>query len=149
MNTPEPKTESVVNVIELLDRLKIVYGLHRDGELAEFLGISRSGLSTWKKRNSPDYDLIFSICLTRSTPKNEHVNLHWVIAGVGPRTLDVNDMPAFVPSTRSLHIAMSSPINCTAEELKVLIDKISSVLPNRTIWATSLNNGIMVFIGEK
>jgi len=58
----------------ILCRIKEHYGFKTDVELADFLGIKRSTLSNWTKRDSIDYDLIFSKC--------EHVNINWLLFGI-------------------------------------------------------------------
>lgn len=47
---------------KVIDRIKNAYNMTSDTELADHLGIAPSTLSTWKKRNSLDYELIFSKC---------------------------------------------------------------------------------------
>lgn len=59
----------------ILNRLKRFKGFTTDRELADFLEISKSTLSNWYKRNSIDYDLLFSKC--------EQINIDWLITGHG------------------------------------------------------------------
>lgn len=59
----------------VLLRLKKVYNLKKDSDLAETLGISKSTLSNWIARDSIDYDKVFSLC--------EHINLDWLLTGRG------------------------------------------------------------------
>lgn len=59
----------------ILSRIKIFYSLSTDIELANFLGISKSTLSNWNKRDSIDYDLVFSKC--------EQVDKNWLLSGEG------------------------------------------------------------------
>jgi len=47
----------------------------KDVELADFLGIAQNTISAWKKRDSMNYDLLFSKCL----PYN--IDLNWLIYG--------------------------------------------------------------------
>lgn len=59
----------------ILNRVKLFYNFSTDVELADFIGISKSTLSNWYKRNSLDYDLLFSKC--------EQINKNWLISGEG------------------------------------------------------------------
>ena len=60
---------------DVLDRLKVVYNIQKDTELATLLGISKSTLSNWMSRDSIDYDKVFSKC--------EHINIDWLLTGRG------------------------------------------------------------------
>ncbi|MHC5353123.1 helix-turn-helix domain-containing protein [Myroides sp. LJL115] len=59
----------------ILSRFKEVNNFNTDIELADYLGISRSTLSNWYKRNSLDYDLLFSKC--------EQIDINWLLTGNG------------------------------------------------------------------
>lgn len=59
----------------IINRIKEFKKFNSDKELSEFLGITPQSLSTWKSRNSIDYDLIFAKC--------EGVNLEWLLTGKG------------------------------------------------------------------
>ncbi len=50
------------NATILIDRLKERYSLRTDAALCDMLGVSPNTLSTWRKRNSFDYELVFSKC---------------------------------------------------------------------------------------
>ncbi|MGJ1328514.1 LexA family transcriptional regulator [Sphingobacterium multivorum] len=56
---------------KIKDHLKIV----NDKDFATFLGIKQNTLSTWKSRNSIDYDLIISKC--------DFINGDWLLTGRG------------------------------------------------------------------
>lgn len=60
----------------ILNRLKKINNFSTDIDLANFLGISKSTLSNWYKRNSIDYDLVFSKC-------EQRVNRDWLLTGRG------------------------------------------------------------------
>lgn len=68
---------------EILERVKKVYNIKSNTELADYLGVSKSTLSNWYKRNSIDYDLLFSACsnsdleyiLTGSCTKSEDISI--------------------------------------------------------------------------
>lgn len=59
----------------ILNRVKLFFQFHTDVELATFLGISKSTLSNWYKRNTIDYDLLFSKC--------EQIDKNWLLMGEG------------------------------------------------------------------
>jgi transcriptional regulator with XRE-family HTH domain len=47
---------------KIIYQLKIILNLSTDLELANFLNISPTTLSTWKSRNSIDYKMIINLC---------------------------------------------------------------------------------------
>lgn len=61
----------------ILNRVKEYYNFQTDLELADFLGVNKSTISNWSKRNSIDYDLLFTKC--------EHINKNWLITGEGSK----------------------------------------------------------------
>ncbi|WP_340065159.1 helix-turn-helix domain-containing protein [Ascidiimonas aurantiaca] len=50
------------NANKIIEKLKNVFNLSTDVELAGLLKISPTTLSTWKSRNSVDYKLIITLC---------------------------------------------------------------------------------------
>jgi len=50
------------NANKIIEKLKNVFNLSTDIELAGLLKISPTTLSTWKSRNSMDYKLIIDLC---------------------------------------------------------------------------------------
>lgn len=50
------------NAIKVIDRLKTLLKISTDIELSAFLNVKPNTVSTWKKRNSLDYESIISIC---------------------------------------------------------------------------------------
>ena len=62
---------------EILQRIKDLYDISTDAELAEFFGITPSALSNWKYRNTVDYRLLFEKCYG--------FNYHYIITGEGER----------------------------------------------------------------
>ena len=59
----------------ILARIKEYYSFNTDTDLADFLGIQRSTLSNWVKRDSIDYDLVFSKC--------KQIDKNWLLTGQG------------------------------------------------------------------
>jgi two-component system, sensor histidine kinase and response regulator len=68
---------------EILKRIKDLYDIATDAELAEFFGITASALSNWKYRNTVDYKLLFDKCYG--------FNYHFIITGEGDRYAPDND----------------------------------------------------------
>ena len=58
----------------ILNRIKSHYQLASNAELARFLEVAPTTISSWYSRNSIDYDLIFAKCVG--------VNLNWLITGL-------------------------------------------------------------------
>lgn len=59
------------NAIKVIDRLKKALKIKTDIELSEFLNIKPNTISTWKKRDSVDFDSIISICELYELDLNE------------------------------------------------------------------------------
>jgi len=57
----------------ILNKIKFKYNLKSNVELANFLDIGPTTLSSWYSRNSIDYDRIFSKCVG--------INLEWLLSG--------------------------------------------------------------------
>lgn len=77
--------ESTLNANLILGRLKKALKINRDIQLSEFLNVRPNTISTWKKRNTLDYNAIISICelyeidlneifLEKKTSKNDGSN---------------------------------------------------------------------------
>lgn len=50
------------NATEIISRLKEMLKIRKDIQLAEFLNVRPNTISTWKKRNTLDYDALVRIC---------------------------------------------------------------------------------------
>lgn len=61
------------NFEHFFNRLKLASDTKTDTALANSLGISKTALANWKKRESVDYGLIFTTF--------EHVDLNWLVRG--------------------------------------------------------------------
>ena len=59
----------------ILNRLKIALKCKTNADLAKQLGIAPNTLTNWYKRNTLDYDLIFSKCV--------HLSVDWLLTGEG------------------------------------------------------------------
>ena len=69
-----------MKIDELISRLKIYFKTETDKELAQYLGVSATNLSNWKKRNTFDFDVVFTKC--------EGVNFNWLFLGEGDTLRD-------------------------------------------------------------
>jgi phage repressor protein C with HTH and peptisase S24 domain len=47
----------------IINKIQDAYLMPKDGDFAEFLGISRQSLSNWKSRNTYDIELLYTKCL--------------------------------------------------------------------------------------
>ena len=59
----------------ILNEIRKYLNIKTDTEFANFLGIKQNTLSSWKARNSIDYDLIISKC--------DYLNANWLLTGEG------------------------------------------------------------------
>jgi len=58
---------------DILNRIKEYYNIKSNIDLAKFLEVAPTTISTWIARDSIDYDKIFSIC--------EELDLNWLVRG--------------------------------------------------------------------
>jgi hypothetical protein len=82
------------NAKEIIERIKTSFSIKSDRELAEYLGVNQSTISTWRSRDSLDHNLIIAKC--------KKVNLHWLFTGEGEmekrtyltgKPVDLKDIP--------------------------------------------------------
>ncbi len=66
---------NVINVKEILNRIKLLKGFKTQVEIAEFLGITKGSVTNWVARNSVDFPLLMK--------KMPEVNLNWLFTGNG------------------------------------------------------------------
>lgn len=96
-------THIFVDPNKILDRLRDVYALGSDAELARFLGVNPSTVATWRAKQTMKYDRIFE--------RAGDLNLHWLLTGEGalfPDPLNRQDRKQF-PN----HLPFAtSPIPC-------------------------------------
>lgn len=60
---------------QIISMLKDAFNLKNDVEFAAFLGIATTTLSSWKSRDSLDYDLIYAKCVG--------IDANWLLSGDG------------------------------------------------------------------
>lgn len=87
----------------IISRIKSAYNLKSDTELADFLGIPPTTLSSWKARNSIDLDKLYAKCVD--------INWDYLITGRGS---------AFVKQDRVLHLE-ENPREQTNSEMMIQI----------------------------
>lgn len=133
------QTISLQNANIILNRVKLSLNILTDTKLSLFLGIDKSTLSSWKKRNSIDYQLIFAKC--------KHVNYDWLITGSGemirnnsiPEQMHYNENkpPGLCPNCSSLNYTLKatekalkhaeSEIETRKDIIALLTDKINEL----------------------
>lgn len=59
----------------IINQIKLHLGIKTDSEFAEFLGVKQPTISTWRKRNTIDYDLIITKC--------NNIDANWLLTGEG------------------------------------------------------------------
>ena len=84
--------KSTQNAKLIISRLKSALNFTTDVELSDFLGISTQGISSWKSRNSVDYDLIFAKC--------GYMDLNWLFRGT--QFEDLNQVIDEAPISESM-----------------------------------------------
>ena len=65
-----------MNLTEFIDKLMDILRCKKYKELAKKLGVEPSTISSWKKRNSMDFDIfknILAIC------EKKHIDLYWLL----------------------------------------------------------------------
>lgn len=67
---------------DIINKLVDFYSNGDNGKFAKKLGIAPTTLSSWKARNTIDYDLLFAKC--------EGINTEWLLSGVGPMVVSEN-----------------------------------------------------------
>ena len=70
----------------IINQIKLHLGIKTDSEFAEFLGVKQPTISTWRKRNTIDYDLIITKC--------NNIDANWLLTGEGEMLKSDNNTPA-------------------------------------------------------
>lgn len=78
-------TENLQNANEILNRLKEAYNMKYDAELANFLDKDPSTISTWRRRNTIDYNHVFSKC--------HDLNANYILYGDLPIKREAMEVP--------------------------------------------------------
>ncbi|WP_367867864.1 S24 family peptidase [Pedobacter sp. WC2423] len=67
----------------ILNEIKLAYNLSSDRKFADFLGIAPTTLSSWHKRDTFDYDLLYSKCVG--------INAEFLLSGTGNVIKEIDD----------------------------------------------------------
>ena len=91
----------------VLDRIKQTMQFSTDAQVAEFIGLSPSGLGNRKRSGSIPFENICKACAARG------VNIDWVLTGVGTRSgvlvsprLDAYELDLMSEITRAVWVAL-------------------------------------------
>lgn len=79
--------DNVINVNEIIRRIKELKTFKTDRQVADFLGVSKATVSNWMARNSIDFPLLIN--------KLDGVDLTWLLTGRG--TPEHRDNPCYDP----------------------------------------------------
>ncbi|CAA0211327.1 helix-turn-helix domain-containing protein [Tenacibaculum maritimum] len=64
-----------MNKAQIINEIKSYLKIGTDTEFANFLGVKQPTISTWRKRNTIDYDLIIAKC--------NKIDANWLLTGKG------------------------------------------------------------------
>lgn len=71
------------DISQILDSIRHYLKVNSDADLANFLGVKPSTVSSWRKRNSLDFELIYAKC-------NE-IDANWLLSGKGQMLKESTD----------------------------------------------------------
>lgn len=104
---------------QIINEIKLHLNIKTDSELADFLGVKQPTISSWRKRDTLDYELIITKC--------NIFNAEWLITGKGnalKSVLKVEKLDRDVNSTIShlneLLELKQSKINNLEKEIELL-----------------------------
>ena len=89
-----PDMKEAPNKNAIIQRLKEYYGLSTNAELADKLGVAQNTISGWIKRNSIDYDLVFSKC--------EEVDFNWLLSGTSTEHKSIETSSGIDPEEQQI-----------------------------------------------
>ncbi len=75
--------EGLLDKCVVLDRIKLVYKLKRNAELARLMNVAPNTITNWYSRGTFDIDKIYTNCVG--------VNFHWLLTGEGEMLNSDND----------------------------------------------------------
>lgn len=100
-------TENIFDFDAVLSRIKQAMGFTTDAQVAEFIGMSASGLGNRKRAGSIPFEAICTACAARG------VNIDWVLTGVGARRgilvsprVDAYELDLMSEITRAVWVAL-------------------------------------------
>ncbi len=99
--------KTITHTKDIIARAKSALKCSSDIAFANLLGVSKSTLSNWKKRNSIDYELLFSVC--------EQIDFNWLLTG---EHIPDHQVPSYQAIIRKL--------SAENDDLKEEVDKVRS-----------------------
>lgn len=123
----------LTNFEQFFQRILIAFQCNTDTELANTLQINKSTLSMWKKRQSVDYDKLF-------TNIEQNINLDWLLTGRGNPYLNESEMPL-----------MKEPVEkyVTNHDIKEIALNLSEVIARQQKELRSLHERLSELEGKK
>jgi hypothetical protein len=125
---------------EIIRRMRQVYNVKHDTELALELGLSKAAPSNWRQRNSPPYE----VCVEIAGKKG--ISLDWLIFGIGEMRLGARTF-ASLPLDSLESASQPSPmaervsqfvywwhLNRTPDEMTWLEQQFKRAVPEYTEW---------------
>ncbi|MBR4498268.1 MAG: helix-turn-helix domain-containing protein [Bacteroidales bacterium] len=100
----------------IINRLKEANNFHTDKELADFLGISKTTISNWYRRNTIDFELVLSKC--------EHIDINWLLFGKNNSTHVISEGCPVCMVNEQIISSLKSTISGQDAKIAVLQDKI-------------------------
>lgn len=94
----------------ILNRLHAALKIRQNQELARYLGVEPSTLSSWRKRNIVDYGLIVD--------RVRGVNLHWLFTGEGEPFLNGTNGDEQAGGERRRYLVTESEIEAIRDILR-------------------------------
>lgn len=138
--------EPLMDVNDIIQRMRQVYGAKNDSALANELNLAVSAPSNWRQRNSPP----FAICADMAAKKG--VSLDWLIFGIGDMRLGVraetprkrgraDAQPAQSPAAERLsQFVYWWAVNRTQDEMIWLEQQFKRAVPEYAEWLVTLTS---------
>lgn len=121
------------NAIKILERLKIQLNIETDTDLADILGVKQNTISTWKARDSIDFEKIISICDKKS------IDLNYVFLGIIQKQPSENVTKNVTEDVTKSVTSLSISTNLSNTDINISSDEAIQVLKDeglmgRKIW---------------
>lgn len=100
------------NVNKILDRVKLLFSLESDADLADFLGVSPPTVSNWRARESIPYEKIISKC--------EGKSLDWIFRGEEPPPVVAEEHDPYIASVATMMRTMDDD---TKKDIQLSVEK--------------------------
>jgi hypothetical protein len=138
--------ERLMDVEDIIQRMRQVYGAKNDSALAAELNLAVSAASNWRNRNSPP----IAICVDIAAKKG--VSLDWLIFGIGEMRVDVKSDPprehgqATTPPSQSPAAERLSQfvnwwaVNRSQDEMTWLEQQFKRAVPEYGEWLVTLSS---------